>query len=283
MHLASNQGSTVRETEKKFLKILYDQCKDLFAGSPLPSHDHTHHLRVWSFASDLLESLHANNVRFTSLQTGNLILAIFFHDTGLTRTLNEEHGHESRKICESFIQNNPGFFNYDISPALSAIEMHDNKAYVSGTPEKENINVLSILSVCDDLDAFGAIGVLRYAEIYLLRKISIDELSRLVLNNLERRFDYFDTCKWIPREFFSRHKMRYEFVRDFYLGMIDAGRENEHAGKNIISMHMDMVTSGKIDFAGFPGFLAESGNKQVREFAEILDIELKSFIINFPD
>jgi hypothetical protein len=274
---------TVQETEKKYLKIIFSHLQSLFASAPLPSHDQLHHLRVWYFASELIKALSIDGFQFSSDQTRNLILAVLFHDTGLTQTLKKDHGLESRKICEHFIMNHPRLFQFDTTSALDAIEKHDDKGYTSGAGETGQANILNVLSVCDDVDAYGAIGVLRYAEIYLLRGNQEKEIPGLILPNLKCRFNYFAAQRWVPPSFFLKHKARYEFASRYYRAITDTpGGDKSLANIDIIRKYMDQVTTKKTELQGFAEYLALSENQHTKQFGEILKDELKLFFINLP-
>jgi hypothetical protein len=276
------QTDNIKTAETEYLEILYNYIKALFAGTFLPSHDHVHHSRVWLFAVDLLSRLSENGIEFSSQDTANLMLAVFFHDSGLTRTLKEDHGKESRKICGQFLSGHPQLFQHDTSPALDAIEMHDDKSYLSAiNPEMPDI--LSILSVCDDADAYGAIGVVRYAEIYQLRGIATEALPRLVLDNIRRRFDFFSSLPWIPAPFFNLHKERFDFACNFFEVMIKEGCSSHHdANKIIIDRYMDRVMSGSIEIESFASSLEAEENTYIKSFGKLLGDELKAFFINLP-
>ena len=283
MHLASHEKDPLTAAEERYLKILYSHCKDIFTPSPLPSHDHNHHLRVWFYASDLLKHLQKENILLSHSQTANLILAVFFHDTGLTKTLKKEHGAESRKLCENFLTNNPRLFHHDVEQALLAIEMHDDKDYGKAGQKTAIPDILSILSVCDDFDAYGAIGVIRYAEIYLLRGITPDELPLIVLQNLERRYNYSVSHKWIPREFFNKQKKRYEFTAGYYSKMAGEPESGEAlTNAKIIDLYLNLVYSGKTGLPGYISSLSNSGNDFFHRYGIILKSELESFFINLP-
>jgi hypothetical protein len=278
------QGSRAMENaEDKFLSILYRHVRQLFKTTPLPSHDHEHHLRVWSYAKSLVNELAGLKVFITQEQADNLILAVFFHDTGLTRNLRADHGLDSRVLCEQFIQKNPCLFKTDTAPALIAIEKHDNKNYI--TEETENsFSVLTLLSLCDDLDAYGAIGVLRYAEIYLLRGVSSEKLPGKVLANIKNRFDYFASFVWLPEVFSQCHRNRFDFTCQFFQEL-NKNPESEIsiANKKVINIYMDQVTGRKTGIEGFADMMQNSENNIMQAFGKVLKAELKSFFSNLPE
>ncbi|MFP4025262.1 MAG: hypothetical protein ACLFVR_12125 [Thiohalospira sp.] len=199
--------------EEKWLNKLYNFCKTIFFESKIPSHDHNHHYRVWEYCKEILFALYQNNNINYDLVEG-CIIASFFHDTGLSKTLDEFHGNESKKICKAFfnIQNleTPKNFN-DI---LRAIEKHDDKNYQPEQQKPETL--LSIICNADDLDAFGRIGAIRYTEIYLMRGLSLNELPTVVVKNLEKRFTNFKNTYKDYHELIKQHESRYFITKNFF-------------------------------------------------------------------
>jgi len=276
--------SFISETENKYLKILYSYVRRLFAECFLPSHNHDHHLRIWHHASNLVNSLSSRNLFLNKEETENLILAVFFHDTGLTKTLKKEHGYESRKICTQFLDRNPGLFDHYPLEGLEAIAMHDDKDYTESCSLTGKPSVLGILSVCDDFDAFGAIGVLRYAEIYLLRETPEHLLPSQVIANLKKRYLHLAAQSWIPPDVLNDQKKRYLFALDFYKKL----QRDQESGqlrdiKLIISTYMDSVYRSKTDIESYIQLLAETGNNSLIEFSKALKNDLHPFFINLPE
>ena len=75
----------------------------------------------------------------------------------------------------------------DYKDVLETIENHDNKDYPQAA---EGISaLLNVLSVADDLDAFGFTGIYRYSEIYLARGINPLKLGNLIRENAAGRFE----------------------------------------------------------------------------------------------
>ncbi len=141
-----------------------------------------------------------------------LLIACYLHDLGMAIDQSEKHGIHSKKICESFLEVekiNPA----DCADLLEAIENHDNKEY---TEFPDGNNLLLLLSVADDLDAFGYTGILRYADIYLQRGVSQDNLGRMVLENSEKRFRNFEKVFTGIPKLVDRHRIRYMILHDFY-------------------------------------------------------------------
>lgn len=88
----------IQHIEKKWLGHLQGHCKELFAKTHLPSHDHTHHTRVWGYFKQLQNEIPA----LSREETEAMIFAVFFHDTGMVINPGPEHGKISRAQCEEF-------------------------------------------------------------------------------------------------------------------------------------------------------------------------------------
>ncbi len=243
--------SKIRSAEEKLLPELYNYCKNLFAGHHIPSHDHNHHLRVWRYAREVILSLTPGTLELTEEDIGQLMLAVFFHDTGLTVTLDENHGLESAKICREYLSLNKEFFSFRPLEAIRAIELHDKKDIWSSAGSVKIPDIPIIVSLCDDLDAYGPVGVLRYAEIYLLRGVSFGDLPGRVLSNLDHRFRLLSGQEWLSDDFVSRHEVRYNLARNFYKAL---QLSDSTAKKDIILSYMDFVNHQR---GNLPGFVAE--------------------------
>ncbi len=175
--------------EKEWLPVLFAHCRDIFKKAPLPSHDQWHHMRVWQHAKQILAHTWEPNHWMNTEYAQALIIAVFFHDTGLSKTHDASHGKVSRELCKVFFNENqiPKPEKYEI--ALEAIEKHDDKSYLE---EKQDFSIRgsfnALVSVADDLDAFGEMGAFRYLEIYFKRQIPDNEVISAILQNLNRRF-----------------------------------------------------------------------------------------------
>jgi len=182
----------IYNVEQKWLKTLFKVCRDAFSDSFLPSHDETHHYRVWTIAIELIRELGAQNIYFSETDIEKIIIAVFFHDVGMSKNPDKEHGKISREICEDFFKKNQDKKIKGLNEIYEAIENHDDKEYKNNIHlHKDPKTLFSILSVSDDLDAFGIIGIYRYAEIFLMRNININELPDRVLDNITHRYHFF--------------------------------------------------------------------------------------------
>lgn len=214
----SNMKEIIKQIEDNYLAITYHYVQEIFSGHHLPSHDHTHHFRVWQYAKEYLAELNQYENPLNFEEVLSIFFSCFFHDTGMSVSLEKLHGKASRKLFDKFISELPipGIFNY--KETCKAIEKHDDKEAIAMgiTGFSGNDHTLAILSVCDDLDAFGAIGILRYAEIYLLREIPMHGISEKITENLHFRIKNFKKSTRHLPDFLSRHHNRAKFSMDFF-------------------------------------------------------------------
>ena len=128
------------------------------------------------------------------------------------------HGELGSQMFESFLQK--GQFN---SPTLKkeiceAIEKHDIKEALIYAPVRTDSSpgILSLLSIADDMDAFGINGIYRYAEIYLHRGISTMEIGNHILENAEIRYqNIISSCNSLPNIRASVSE-GFETLKNFY-------------------------------------------------------------------
>jgi hypothetical protein len=154
---------------------------------------------------------------------GKLILATFFHDTGLINTHDERHGMESRNLCQEFFRKARNPVPLGFHEILDAIEHHDDKSYYENSIKGEpGLQVLKLLSASDDLDAFGYTGIYRYAEIYLLRKVRPEDLPDRILKNLNNRYQNLKNIFAPLNQFIDRQEIRYWITSEFYMGLSES-------------------------------------------------------------
>lgn len=178
------------QVQEKWGKLVFPYLEELYKGHWLPSHDIAHHQRVWQNACQLIKLAGTNLINEDRYFAEKLFLACYFHDTGLLRDQSEYHGRESRIICEKFLSDKNGLIYFDLRELLEAIEKHDDKNYDT-RPAVHEANLRKILSLADDMDAFGAIGVYRYIEIYLMRDIKETVMAERILQNAAKRYAHF--------------------------------------------------------------------------------------------
>lgn len=237
------------ETENRWLKELYNHVKATFVSDPLPSHNEEHHLRVWNYCKDFLTELDARGIAIDKTFLEQMILAVFFHDTGMSVNRDSNHGKESRRLCEEWMDSHSLPRDEKI---LQAIEHHDDKTYTlpGGLTLVNNLSILSILNICDDLDAFSYCGIYRYSEIYLLRGISFGELGQQVISNASRRFgNFMSSCMQLPG-MIKTHAPRYDVLENFFrqynaqLRKDPTGRTIDHGPVNIVKIFYRQILGG---------------------------------------
>jgi len=144
------------------------------------------------------------------------IIASFFHDTGLTQNPGADHGRESRQICNAFLSKSD-LDDKEKEEILDAVEKHDDKNYPAAS---DPASLAAILSVADDMDAFGCTGISRYAEIYLLRGIPVNEMSVKVIANATSRFNHLaETFKIFP-DLVEEQRKRAETLIAYYKNLV---------------------------------------------------------------
>jgi hypothetical protein len=212
--MTSNLDKLIRKTEEKYLQALTEACTFRFASVHLPSHDQVHHRRVWSFAKMLLQQAAKSNIPISEADIERLIIAVFFHDQGMSESLSKEHGQMSRKACKEYFRERetpPGF-----EAVLDAVEAHDRKDYQPEAIRKNEFNLQKFLNIADDLDAFGVVGAYRYAEIYLLRSMAVNQLPDAVSENLQVRFQHFANTFASDSVFVKAQNQRYMAARNYF-------------------------------------------------------------------
>jgi hypothetical protein len=219
MHASETVARQISSIEGKWLHALYRQCRSHFDSVHLPSHDHFHHYRVWFYAKELILTLSETGIHFPDHLIEEIMFAIFFHDVGMSVTLDENHGKVSADLFRGFISGRLHQTEANRESILEAIAHHDRKNYENVPFEnalsKSNI-LRAILNISDDLDAFGDIGTYRYLEIYLLRDIQPEHIAGRVLPNLERRFTNMAFTLHKIDSFVNSHRARYHRTCDFF-------------------------------------------------------------------
>jgi HD superfamily phosphodiesterase len=198
-------------SETKYKKLLEEFFNRIFNISFLPSHGIDHHRRIWHYAKEILNHIDLQGFDIDQSLTDKLIISCFLHDSGMAVDSGFRHGAEGRKICERFLADNR-LSVIEYSDVLEAIEYHDNKEY-NGINKPQDL--LTILSVADDLDALGFIGIYRYIEIYIERKIPFEELGSLITENCATRFNHF-LRTYSDSSLVEKHSKRYKTINTFF-------------------------------------------------------------------
>ncbi len=198
--------------EEKYGQLLRDRCRHIFSGTGMPSHDHLHHDRVWKNAAHLIERLTVAGMVTDQGLAVKAIIASFFHDTGLTVNRGPDHGLESRQICSAFLET-ADMTGDDRKEILDAVEKHDNKGY---TGNSDPSSLAAILSVADDMDAFGEEGIGRYEEIYAMRGIPAAEMPGMIVANVLSRLRHLESTYRMFPDFIAEMRLRAEIVTNHF-------------------------------------------------------------------
>ncbi len=202
----------ISDAESRYLGILTGECRRLFESSSMPSHDHLHHERVWKNAAVLLEQLYTAGMVTDPRLPEKAIIASFFHDTGLTVNHGPDHGRESRQLCSLFLDSS-NLNNADRQEILDAVEKHDDKEYQALSDPS---SLAAVISVADDMDAFGQTGIERYKEIYAMRGIPENEMPRKIISNVMSRFRHLETTYHMFPDIVGEQRINARIVTDYF-------------------------------------------------------------------
>lgn len=244
-----NFNDLISESETKYRKKLELFFTRKWGDTLLWSHDLDHHRRVWHYAKELLaasavtsagenESFETNEFAGPGkIDTDKLIMACYLHDLGMSEDKSVRHGHLSRELGRIFLDEER-LKSHEFTDLLDALEFHDNKEYKNNLSEVNKL--LKILSVADDLDAFGHIGICRFLEIYLTRRIDESAIGTEIRKNAAGRFRYFEINFRQYDQLFEKHKKRYRILDDFFSG--HAWQKEKGAGENSAENIYDGIT-----------------------------------------
>jgi HD superfamily phosphodiesterase len=209
-----NLTRLIESAENKYKQILEDYFISVYNENSLSSHGIDHHRRVWGYSKELLQLKTFRTTEQISQLPSKLIIACYLHDIGMSVNPGAKHGKHSRKLCIQFLAkyNLP---ESDFSEVLEAIEYHDNKDYNNNIHQDD---LLTFLSVSDDLDAFGYTGIFRYVEIYLTREIIPEEIGFMIRENANKRFDNFLHTFDSDSEIVQKHIKRFNILDNFFIG-----------------------------------------------------------------
>jgi HD superfamily phosphodiesterase len=235
-------SAIIESAEIKYKQILEDFFISFYDERLLPSHGIDHHRRVWIYSKELVSRIPLNTSKLPKL-IPELIIASYLHDIGMSVDSGVKHGKHSSELCFRFLREN-NFQVDDIADVLNAIEYHDDKDYSDNSKQDD---LLKILSVSDDLDAFGIAGIYRYSEIYLTRGVSYQILGNRIIENAEKRFMNFLEVQGLNEEFIEKHSLRYNVLTDFFAGYNEQlksysfGSANPAGYCGVIELIADMV------------------------------------------
>jgi len=208
----------IRQAEEDWLDLLVAHAEECFRATWLPSHDQSHHLRVWNIGKALLRELSGYNSTIDPSLIEGVLIASLFHDIGMASSTREDHGRLGKEQCESWFQRAGRKEPARMEEILDAIELHDIKdkrVYASFRPDSPP-EILGILSVADDLEAMGTIGIYRYAEIYLKRNILLEELGTRVLENARSRFENLSEGCRMCHQLIETYRRQYDELGHFF-------------------------------------------------------------------
>jgi HD superfamily phosphodiesterase len=240
----------ITKAEQKWQNALYIHVDNIFKTTWFPSHDVWHSGRVWEFARSLILAMEKNEILFSFKETEELMIASYFHDTGMSVTLDPEHGKHSRNICQKFLKTQPSLTQNQKGKILDAIEFHDDKSYRNEIFQNQE-KLLPWLCIADDLDAFGNIGVYRFWEINNLRHISKGQMPEKIMLSLENRMNYFSDVYPFRDDFYNSQIKRSNRTANFFIRMKKEIEDSENlksvsfTGK-IIQIFRDLILFRKI-------------------------------------
>ncbi len=207
-----NFTDIINSAEELYKDLLESFFSGIYPLNKLMSHGLDHHKRVWGYAKELLQYTDNPDKLFIE----KLIIACFLHDIGMSTDPGINHGFHSKKLTERFLSENNLRIS-DFQDVLEAIENHDNKDYDNSGAKTD---LQTLLSVADDLDAFGYIGIYRYLEIYLERGVSQHLIGQVIRDNALKRFKNFELTFGKYPDLLEKHKNRYMILDNFFAGLI---------------------------------------------------------------
>jgi HD superfamily phosphodiesterase len=156
----------------------------------------------------LLGRLYDSGMVTDPMMAEKAIIASYFHDTGLTVNPGPDHGTQSRHLCSLFLERS-NLPDDDKREILEAVEKHDDKDYPAMS---DPVSLAAIISVADDMDAFGSDAIERYNEIYSLRGIDSSSIPEKVISNVESRLRHLETTYAIFPDLAEQQRQRAETV-----------------------------------------------------------------------
>jgi HD superfamily phosphodiesterase len=252
-----------RIVENSFKEVIESFFLSIYPANYLISHGIEHHRRVWEYAKDLLR-YSTDTVITDPLFIKKLMFACYFHDIGMAIDFGVNHGNSSMNKCIEFMIKN-GMDPAIYKDALEAIHFHDDKNYDSTASHS---SLLKILSSADDLDAFGFIGIFRYADIFLRRNVNPVELGIRIKKNAAVRFKNFLQNHPISKDSIKQHNDRFMILDNFFL------KYNEQAVDYAFGTNSPSGYCGVIEI-----FISYIKQDKELNFSNILNIKSKDPVI----
>jgi HD superfamily phosphodiesterase len=207
-----NLTDKISSAEKIYKDLLESFFTSVYPPEALPSHNIAHHRRVWGYAKELLQYTDNKENTYKDTFIQKLLIVCHLHDIGMSVDSGIKHGQHSRELCIRFLKEHH-LEETDYKDVLSAIENHDNKDYDNSIVQDQ---LQTILSVADDLDAFGETGIYRYLEIYLERGIDKQLISTAIRDNARKRFENFEKVFGNNPELIKKHRERYLVLDNYF-------------------------------------------------------------------
>jgi hypothetical protein len=211
----------IKAAEERYRQPLENFFLEKWGRTKLYSHAIDHHRRVWHYASLLLTENEPPEACCIHSFAEKLIIACYLHDLGMAIDPGFRHGRLSKNFCSQFL-NVHGLKETEFADVLEAIEFHDDKDYEKSAGKS---NLLTFLTVADDLDAFGYIGIYRYMEIYLLRGIPKNEICSRAMENAAKRYLHFRSVFKENPALVEKHRKRFEILNIFFKELATDGRD----------------------------------------------------------
>ncbi len=205
-------AGTIESAEEKYKRVLEVFFTEIWGKNTLYSHGISHHRRVWKYARELIINNHENEEEGSNISPVKLLIACYLHDSGMSVNTGRQHGIHSSLICREFLRRN-GMPEEEYGEVLSTVENHDNKEYGI---KKGKMDLSTVLSVADDLDAFGYIGIYRYLEIYISRGIAPEKAGYLIRENALKRYSNFELLFSTNSELVIKHRKRFLSLDNFF-------------------------------------------------------------------
>jgi len=264
----------IGQAESTWLETLYANARELYQNSPLPSHDHSHHLRVWNLCKILLREISTFNSRIDYSLVEGVLIAALFHDLGMAFSSREDHGLAGSELCLYWFRERGRKTPQRFEEVLRAIELHDrkDKQIYSSFDRESTPEILGVLSVADDLEAMGTIGIYRYAEIYLQRGVPLETLGSRIFENAFNRFENLSKACQLCNGVLEEFRPQYQALRDFFEQYTlqwkeSADPERVHSGPLGV---VNYLRTG-----GVPQPAPDYGDQEVKDYFRKLDYELE--------
>lgn len=245
-----NLKDKIKSAEQHYRGSLEDFFTSNYPAEYIFSHGIGHHRRVWGYAKELLDHISRDHGTDDLLFIQKLLISCYLHDIGMAVDPGPRHGQHSRVLCQKFLQEN-NINQADYKDVLDVLENHDNKNYNEVPGENK---LFMLLSISDDLDAFGNTGIYRYVEIYLKRGVAFSSIGKLILENAAQRFQnftaFFRTSPELIEKYQSNYQVLVSFFKNYNIQAIDykfnAQNPKGYCGVvEIIADFLNKLTSGQ--------------------------------------